>query len=143
MVELDRCEVELVTDENYTKYATTVDGSLDVYLKGGEGADSIHKKGQLQSVPATQTSNDNSDHDDTSLNAPFEDAPSLESQSQVTQAMTAHQPKSDDTKPAKQPRNGQPILLNHLRNQKHQTTESQQHLMQCSQNQLQQLSQEQ
>ena len=100
LVELDRCEVELVTDENYTKYVTTVDGSLDVYLKGGEGADSVHKKGQVQRVPATQTSNDNSDRDDTSLNAPFEDAPSLESQSQVTQAMTAHQPKSDDTKPA-------------------------------------------
>ena len=101
LVELDRCDVELVTDKNYTKYVTTVDGSLDVYLKGGEGADSIHKKGQIQSVPATQTSNDNSDHDETLLNAPFEDAPSLESQSQVAQAMTAHQPKSDDTKPAK------------------------------------------
>ena len=100
LVELDRCEIELVTDKNYTKYVTTVDGSLDVYLKGGEGAEAIHKKGQVQSVPATQTSNDNSDHDETSLNAAFEDAPSLESQSQVAQAMSAQQPESDDTKPA-------------------------------------------
>ena len=100
LVELDRCEIELVTDKNYTKYVTTVDGSLDVYLKGGEGAEAIHKKGQVQSVPATQTSNDNSDRDETSLNAAFEDAPSLESQSQVAQAMSAQQPESDDTKPA-------------------------------------------
>ena len=100
LVELDRCEVELVTDKNYTKYVTTVDGSLDVYLKGGEGAEAIRKKGQVQSVPATQTSNDNSDCDETSLNAAFKDAPSLESQSQVAQAMSAQQPESDDTKPA-------------------------------------------
>ena len=97
LVELDRCEIELVTDKNYTKYVTTVDGSLDVYLKGGEGAEAIHKKGQVQSVPATQTSNDNSDCDETSLNAAFEDAPSLELQSQVAQAMSAQQPESDDT----------------------------------------------
>ena len=108
LVELDRCEVELVTDKNYTKYVTTVDGSLDVYLKGGEGAEAIDKKGQVQSVPATQTSNDNSDRDETSLNAPFEDAPSLESQSQVAQAMTAQQPECDDTKPAEPPRRPTP-----------------------------------
>ena len=35
LVELDRCEIELVTDKNYTKYVTSVDGSLDVYFKGG------------------------------------------------------------------------------------------------------------
>ena len=100
LVELDRCDIELVTDKNYTKYVTTVDGSLDVYLKGGEGGEAIHEKGQVQSVPETQTSNDNSDRDETSLNAAFEDAPSLESQSQVAHAMTAQQPESDDTKPA-------------------------------------------
>ena len=69
---------------------------MDVFLKGGDGADATDKEEQLQSVPATQTSHDNSDGHDTTLNAPFEeDEPTLELLSQVAHAMTGHQPNSD------------------------------------------------
>ena len=47
MVELDKCKVELVTEKNYKQYVSTVDGSLDVFLKGGDGADATDKKEQL------------------------------------------------------------------------------------------------
>ena len=104
LVELDRCKVETVTEKNYKQYVTTVDGSLDVFLKGGEGADDTDKEGQVQSVPATQTSHDNSDGHDTTLNAPFkEDEPTLESLSQVAQAMTGHKPNSDDNNKPSEP----------------------------------------
>ena len=47
-------------------------------------------------MPATQTSHDNSDGHDTTLNAPFEeDEPTLESLSQVAHVKTGHQPNSD------------------------------------------------
>ena len=96
LVELDRCKVELVTEKNYKKYVTTVDGSLDVLLKGGDGADGTDKEEPIQSVPATQTSHDNSDGHDTTLNAPFEeDEPTLESLFQVAHAKTGHQPNCD------------------------------------------------
>ena len=96
LVELDRCKVELVTEKNYKRYITTVDGSLDVLLKGGDGADGMDKEEPIQSVPAKQTSHDNSDGHDTTLNAPFEeDEPTLESLSQVAHAKTGHQPNCD------------------------------------------------
>ena len=104
MVELDKCKVELVTEKNYKQYVSTVDGSLDVFLKGGDGADAMDKKEQLQGVPATQTSHDNSDGHDTTLNAPFEeDEPTLESLSQVAHAMTGHQPNSDGNNKPSEP----------------------------------------
>ena len=46
LVEIDRCKVELVTEKNYKKYVTTVDGSLDVMFKGGDGADGMDKEDQ-------------------------------------------------------------------------------------------------
>ena len=96
LVELDRCKVELVTEKNYKRYVTTVDGSLDVLLKGGDDADGTDKEEPVQSVPATQTARDNSDDHDTTLNAPFEeDEPTLESLSQVAHAKTGHQPNCD------------------------------------------------
>ena len=76
---------------------------MDVFLKGGDGADAMDKEEQLQSVPGIQMSHDNSDGHDTTLNAPFEeDEPTLESLSQVAHVMTGHQPNSDgNNKPSK------------------------------------------
>ena len=96
LVELDRCNVELVTEKNYERYVTTVDGSLDVLLKGGDGTDGTDKEEPIQSVPAPQTSHDNSNGHDSTLNAPFEeDEPTLESLSQVAPAKTGHPPNFD------------------------------------------------
>ena len=39
LVELKRCDVELITEKNYTQYVGTIDGNLDVYLQGGEGSE--------------------------------------------------------------------------------------------------------
>ena len=39
LVELERCDVELITEKNYTQYVGTIDGNLDVYLQGGEGSE--------------------------------------------------------------------------------------------------------
>ena len=39
LVELEKCDVELITEKSYTCYVGTIDGNLDVYLQGGEGSE--------------------------------------------------------------------------------------------------------
>ena len=147
MVELDRCNVELVTENNYQQYITTVDGSLDVFIKGGVGPDGMDKEEQLQSVPATQMSHDNSDGHNTTLNAPFEeDEPTLELLSQVAHVMTGHQPNSDGNNKPPKPLRHQTAWKRTANStkpsKKHQTTERHLHLMHWTQKHCQQLSQE-
>ena len=96
LVELERCDVELITEKNYTQYVGTIDGNLDVYLQGGEGSEPYIGDSQEEDQSANAA-----------LNQPMEenDGPSLENLLQIPQAVAAItlQPQigNDDVKPVK------------------------------------------
>ena len=83
LVELKRCDVELITKKNYIQYVGTIDGNLDVYLQGGEGSQPYIGDSQEEDQSANAT-----------LNQPMEenDGPSLENLSQIPQAVGAIKP---------------------------------------------------
>ena len=96
LVQLERCDVELVTEKNYTKYVGTVDGKLDVYLQGGEGSDPNIGDSQVPNQSPNATLNQL---------MPENDGPSLENLSQIPPATAAIKPQpqieNGDNKPVK------------------------------------------
>ena len=96
LVQLERCDVELITEKNYTKYVSTIDGNLDVYLQGSEGSDPNIGDSQVQNKSPNVT-----------LNQPMaeNDGPSLENLSQIPPVNAAIKPQpqieNGDNKPVK------------------------------------------
>ena len=82
LVQIKRCDVELITEKNYTQYVGTIDGNLDVYLQGSEGSEPNIGDSQEQDQSAN------------ALNQLMEenDGPSLENLSQIPQAVPAIKP---------------------------------------------------
>ena len=80
LVQLKRCNVEVITEKNYTQYVGTIVGNMDVYLQGSEGSEPNIVDGQEQDQSANAT-----------LNQPMEenDGSSLENLSQIPQAVPA------------------------------------------------------
>ena len=80
LVELEKCDVELITEKNYTHYVGTIDGKLDVYLQGGEGSE-----------PYIGDSQEEDESANAALNQPMDenDGPSLENLSQIPQPVPA------------------------------------------------------
>ena len=83
LVELERCEVELITENNYTQYVGIIDGNLDFYFQGGEGSEPNIGDSQEQDQSANATLNQLMEEND---------GPSLENLSQITQAVPAIKP---------------------------------------------------
>ena len=83
LVELEKCDVELITEKNYTQYIGTIDGNLDVYLQGGEG-----------SKPYIADSQEEDQSANAALNQPMDenDGPSLENLLQIPQPVPAVTP---------------------------------------------------
>ena len=83
LVELEKFDVELITEKNYTHYVGTIDGNLDVYLQGGEGSEPYIGDSQEEK----QTAN-------AALNQPMDenDGPSLENLLQIPQPVPAVTP---------------------------------------------------
>ena len=83
LVELEKCDVELITEKNYTHYVGTIDGNLDVYLQGGEGSEPYIGDSQEEDQSANAA-----------LNQPMDenDGPSLENLSQIPQCVPAVTP---------------------------------------------------
>ena len=96
LVELEKCDVELITEKNYTHYVGTIDGNLDVYLQGGEGPEPYIGDSQEEDQSANAALNQLMEEND---------GPSLENLSQIPQAVPAVTPQSqignDDIKPVK------------------------------------------
>ena len=96
LVELEKCDVELITEKNYTHYIGTIDGKLDVYLQGGEGSEPYIGDSQEEDQSANAA-----------LNQPMDenDGPSLENLSQIPQPVPAVTPQPqvvhDAVKPLK------------------------------------------
>ena len=96
LVELEKCDVELITEKNYTHYVGTTDGKLDVYLQGGEGSEPYIGDSQEEDQSANAA-----------LNQPMDenDGPSLENLSQIPQPVPAVTPQPqivhDAVKPVK------------------------------------------
>ena len=96
LVELEKCDVELITEKNYTHYVGTIDGKLDVYLQGGEGSEPYIGDSQEEDQSANAA-----------LNQPMDknDGPSLENLSQIPQPVPAVTPQPqivhDAVKPVK------------------------------------------
>ena len=96
LVELEKCDVELITEKNYTRYVGTIDGNLDVYLQGGEGSEPYIGDSQEEDQSANAA-----------LNQPMDenDGPSLENLSQIPQRVPAVTPQPqivhDAVKPVK------------------------------------------
>ena len=96
LVELEKCDVELITEKNYTHYVGTIDGNLDVYLQGSEGSE-----------PYTGDSQEEDQSANAVLNQPMDenDGPSLENLSQIPQPVPAVTPQPqivhDVVKPVK------------------------------------------
>ena len=80
LVQLKRCDVELITEKNYTQYVGTIDGNLDVYLQGGEGSEPYIGDSQEEDQSANATLNQLMEEND---------GPSLENLSQIPQAVAA------------------------------------------------------
>ena len=80
LVELEKCDVELITEKNYTHYVGTIDGKLDVYLQDGEGSEPYIGDSQEEDQSANAA-----------LNQPMaeNDGPSLENLSQIPQPVPA------------------------------------------------------
>ena len=78
LVEIEWCNVELITEKNYTKYVGKIDENLDVYLQGGEGSEPNIGEEQSQFANAT-------------LNQPIKDNDglSLENMSQMPAVVPA------------------------------------------------------
>ena len=83
LVELEKCDVELITEKNYTHYVGTIDGKLDVYLQGREGSDPYIGDSQEEDQSANAA-----------LNQPMDenDGPSLENLLQIPQPIPAVTP---------------------------------------------------
>ena len=96
LVELEKCDVELITEKNYTHYVGTIDGKLDVYLQGGEGSE-----------PYIGDSQEEDQFANAALNQPMDenDGPSLENLPQIPQHVPAVTPQPqivhDAVKPVK------------------------------------------
>ena len=96
LVELEKCDVELITEKNYTCYVGTIDGNLNVYLQGGEGSE-----------PYIGDSQEEDQFANAALNQPMDenDGPSLENLSQIPQRVPAITPQPqivhDVVKPVK------------------------------------------
>ena len=96
LVELKKCDVELITEKNYTHYIGTIDGKLDVYLQGSEGSEPYIGDSQEEDQSANAA-----------LNQPMDenDGPSLENLSQIPQPVPAVTPQPqivhDAIKPVK------------------------------------------
>ena len=96
LVELEKCDVELITEKNYTHYVGTIDGKLDVYLQGSEGSEPYIGDSQEEDQSANAA-----------LNQPMDenDGPSLENLSQIPQPVPAVTPQPqivhDAVKPVK------------------------------------------
>ena len=103
LVELEKCDVELITEKNYTHYVGTIDGKLDVYLQSGEGSEPYIGDCQEEDQSANAA-----------LNQPMDenDGPSLENLSQIPQPVPAV------TLQPQQPRNAPPTHPNFPRNRK-------------------------
>ena len=80
LVELEKCDVELITEKNYTHYIGTIDGKLDVYLQGGEGSEPYIGDSQEEDQSANAALNQLMDEND---------GPSLENLSQIPQPVPA------------------------------------------------------
>ena len=89
LVQLERCDVEVITEKNYTQYVGTIDENLDVYLQGGEGSDPYIGDSQVPNQSPNAT-----------LNQPIpeNDGPSLENLSQIPPASAAIKPKRTPSK---------------------------------------------
>ena len=98
LVELEKCDVELITEKNYTHYVGTIDGKLDVYLQGGEGSEPYIGDSQKEDQSANAA-----------LNQPMDenDGPSLENLSQIPQPVPAVTPQSQIVHDAIKPVNPQ------------------------------------
>ena len=64
LVELEKCDVELITEKNYTHYIGTIDGKLDVYLQGGEGSEPYIGDSQEEDQSANAALNQPMDEND-------------------------------------------------------------------------------
>ena len=95
LVELKKCDVELITEKNYTHYIGTID-CLDVYLQGGEGSEPYIGDSQEEDQSANAALNQLMDEND---------GPSLENLSQIPQPVPAVTPQPqivhDAIKPVK------------------------------------------
>ena len=96
LVELEKCDVELITEKNDTRYIGTIDGNLNVYLQGDEGSEPYIGDSQEEDQSANAA-----------LNQPMgeNDGPSLENLSQIPQCVPAVTPQPqivhDAVKPVK------------------------------------------
>ena len=81
LVELLKCDVELITEKNYTHYIGTIDGKLDVYLQGGEGSE-----------PYIGDSQEEDEYANAALNQPMDENDGLENLSQIPQPVPAVTP---------------------------------------------------
>ena len=80
LAQLKRCDVELITEKNYTQYVGTIDGNLDVYLQGVVGSEPYIGDSQEEDQSANATLNQLMEE---------KDGPSLENLSQIPQAVAA------------------------------------------------------
>ena len=91
-----KCDVELITEKNYTHYIGTIDGKSDVYLQGGEGSEPCIGDSQEEDQSANAALNQTMDEND---------GPSLENLSQIPQPVPAVRPQPqivhDAVKPVK------------------------------------------